>query len=150
MPRYVIIEQGVVTNAAIASSPIYDNWVQSDTAAIGDSYANGVFTSAVAPVVTPSHVMKSSAFWERFTQAELVAYEVACQHNPADAAPNQSRSAKLRIFRRDVDADKFFDVLQAKRANKVTGLLVTEAILTAPRATSILTDPLASDEVYRG
>ena len=89
----------------------------------------------------------SEAFWDRFTNAELVAFEVACQDIPTDTAANRNRQAKLRIFRREVDKDGFFDFTNAKRTNKVSGLLVTEGILTADRATAILTDPIQPGEV---
>ena len=90
--------------------------------------------------------IRSDAFWDRFTAAELVAYEVACQHNPADTPTNQNRSAKLRIFRRDVDRFEAVDLSSAKVQNKMNGLMVTELILTAPRATQILTDPIQASE----
>jgi hypothetical protein len=42
--RYLIIKDGVVTNAAVADEPLGDNWVQSDTGTIGDLYDGETFT----------------------------------------------------------------------------------------------------------
>lgn len=47
--RYVIIEDGVVTNAAVADEPFGANWVQSDTANIGDLYDGVDFTAPPTP-----------------------------------------------------------------------------------------------------
>lgn len=43
--RYAIIENGIVTNIAVANFPIADNWIASDTAKIGDEYNGGQFTT---------------------------------------------------------------------------------------------------------
>ncbi|WP_313473945.1 DUF4376 domain-containing protein [Stutzerimonas kunmingensis] len=42
--NYAIIENGIVSNIVVASEALADNWVASQTAAIGDHYAAGVFT----------------------------------------------------------------------------------------------------------
>ena len=42
--RYAIIEDGKVTNVAVADAPLTPAWIASDTAQIGDTYANGEFT----------------------------------------------------------------------------------------------------------
>jgi hypothetical protein len=47
--RYLIIEDGIVTNAAAATEPLGDNWVQSDTGAIGDLYDGETFTAPPTP-----------------------------------------------------------------------------------------------------
>tara|TARA_R110000787_G_C13397420_1_gene443161 strand:- start:1280 stop:1618 length:339 start_codon:yes stop_codon:yes gene_type:complete len=47
---YAIVENGVVTNRVVAEEPASDNWVQSNSADIGDLYADGVFSTApIAP-----------------------------------------------------------------------------------------------------
>jgi hypothetical protein len=43
--RYVIIENGIVVNAAVADEPFGGGWVQSDTANIGDLYDGETFTA---------------------------------------------------------------------------------------------------------
>jgi hypothetical protein len=47
--RYVIIEDGVVTNAAVADEPLGSNWLQSDTADIGDLYDGENFSKPPTP-----------------------------------------------------------------------------------------------------
>lgn len=42
--RYAIIENDKVTNVAVADEPLADNWIASDSAQIGDTYADGKFT----------------------------------------------------------------------------------------------------------
>lgn len=41
--RYAIVENGAVTNVAMAYEPLASNWVESDTASIGDLYIDGKF-----------------------------------------------------------------------------------------------------------
>jgi hypothetical protein len=50
--RFVIIENGIAVNAAIAEQALADNWIASDTAAIGELYQDGQFTTP-DPVVDP-------------------------------------------------------------------------------------------------
>jgi hypothetical protein len=47
--RYLIIEDGIVTNAAVADEPLGDNWVKSDIGAIGDLYDGETFTAPPTP-----------------------------------------------------------------------------------------------------
>ena len=42
---YAIIENGKVTNIAVSESPLEANWIESEIAKMGDSYADGVFTT---------------------------------------------------------------------------------------------------------
>jgi hypothetical protein len=50
--KYAIIENNTVVNVALANTPLADNWIASETAAIGDRYENGQF-STPEPVVDP-------------------------------------------------------------------------------------------------
>lgn len=54
--NYAIVENGVVVNIAVAYQALAPNWVQSDTAAIGDLYSNGVFTKPDPVVAVPDQV----------------------------------------------------------------------------------------------
>lgn len=47
--RYAIVEQGIVKNIAVSEEPLDEEWIQSDTAQIGYSYADGVFTPPASP-----------------------------------------------------------------------------------------------------
>jgi hypothetical protein len=49
MSKYAIIEDGKVVNIAKANEALADNWVQSDSAAIGDLYDGTSFTKPPAP-----------------------------------------------------------------------------------------------------
>jgi len=49
MSKYAIIEDGVVANIAKANEALAPNWVQSDSAAIGDLYDGASFTKPPAP-----------------------------------------------------------------------------------------------------
>jgi len=43
--RFAILdENNVVANVAIGDTALFDNWIASDTALIGDTYAGGVFS----------------------------------------------------------------------------------------------------------
>lgn len=50
--NYAIIENDIVVNVAVSESPLADNWIASEVAAIGDTYENGQFRKPV-PVVDP-------------------------------------------------------------------------------------------------
>lgn len=54
--KYAIIENNTVINVAIADAPLAANWIQSETAAIGDAYENGDF---IKPVVPPPPIPTS-------------------------------------------------------------------------------------------
>lgn len=47
--KYAIIENNIVINVALANAPIADNWIASDTAAIGDTYENNQFIKPQPP-----------------------------------------------------------------------------------------------------
>ena len=77
--KYAIIENGIVTNVAMAGGPMADNWIETDTAGPGWTYDNGVFT---APVIVPpvaNKVITALAFRSRFTQAEKQAIYTAAK-----------------------------------------------------------------------
>lgn len=50
--KFAIIENSKVVNVALADQPLADNWVESETAAIGDEYTNGTFATP-SPTVDP-------------------------------------------------------------------------------------------------
>lgn len=47
--RYAVVDDGVVTNVAVAYEPLFPNWIESDTASIGDLYINGEFVKPTPP-----------------------------------------------------------------------------------------------------
>jgi hypothetical protein len=54
--KYAIIQNGFVTNVAVAEAPLEDNWIASEVAAIGDSYIDGQF---VKPQVISAPIPES-------------------------------------------------------------------------------------------
>jgi len=60
--KYAIIENNIVTNIAKSESALADNWIASETAAIGDSYENGEFIKPPAsPTPIPAVVSRFQA-----------------------------------------------------------------------------------------
>lgn len=47
--RYAIVVDGVVSNIAVAIEPLASNWIESDTASIGDLYIDGQFVKPTPP-----------------------------------------------------------------------------------------------------
>ena len=69
--KYAIIENGKVVNTAIADAPIAANWIQSDTAGIGDAWDGSDFTAPVVPTppVVPNQtewLIDIGPFFDRF------------------------------------------------------------------------------------
>lgn len=58
--KFAIIENSKVVNVALAEQPLADNWIASETAAIGDEYANGAFTTPT-PMVDPLEYQRQRA-----------------------------------------------------------------------------------------
>lgn len=77
--KYAIIENGIVTNVALAGGPIAPNWVETDTAGIGWTYSNGVFAAPVIPEPPVTRSITVLAFRSRFTQAEKQAIYTAAK-----------------------------------------------------------------------
>lgn len=101
-------------------------------------------TAFAAPVAPVYRKIRTEAFWERFTNGELVDYDVAMQHNPADNANAKKAAAKLRIFKADADASGY----RKLDSNKVIDFVNTLNILGAGRAATILNTPITKDEAY--
>jgi hypothetical protein len=52
--NYAIIENNIVVNVALSDAPLENNWIASETAAIGDRYENGQFIKPVVPEPEPA------------------------------------------------------------------------------------------------
>lgn len=46
---FAIVENGVVVNIAVAYEPLAQNWIESESADIGDLYINGQFVKPTPP-----------------------------------------------------------------------------------------------------
>lgn len=67
---FAIVEDGRVVNCALAVAPLFDNWIESDTAAIGDLYDEGagIFSKPVVPVTRDGLIAAVTALrWEKMT-----------------------------------------------------------------------------------
>ena len=90
--------------------------------------------------------IRTDKFWERFNVAELVDYDVAMQHNPADTTNAKRAAGKLRVFQRQMDIKGFVPLGAQKIIDFVNGL--APSVLTAARAAAILSAPITADEAY--
>ena len=90
--------------------------------------------------------IRVEAFWARFTAAELVDFDIACQHNPADSNAAKKDAARLRVFRWQTDLRGFVR-LGAALTSTVVGQLVP-AVLTAARRDAILGTAVTAAEAY--
>ena len=102
-----------------------------------------VVLGRAAPSETRSRI-KTQAFWDRFTNAELVDYDVAMQHDPAATNAAKKAAAKLRIFRREASDAGFVSLAKNRVVAFVQGL--EGGVLQAGRAATILGAPITDDE----
>ena len=107
-----------------------------------------IFEAPAAAKPANRHIT-TEAFWDRFTTAENVDFEVACQHNAAASAALQKDAAKLRIFRRTADVNGFVVLGKNKVQSFLTSLESAQngvTILAAGRAAAIFNAPITDDE----
>jgi len=97
--KYAIIENSTVVNIAVADAPLADNWIESDTAAIGDTYENGQF-------VTPSPDADAAAAEVRAERNKLLSESDWTQ--VIDAPVDQAAWAVYRQDLRDVPSQAGF------------------------------------------
>ena len=88
--------------------------------------------------------IQTSAFWDRFTNAELVDYDVAMQHDPSASNAQQKAAARLRIFRREASDAGVVNLTKSRVVSFVQGL--EGGVLQAGRAATILGAPITDDE----
>ena len=86
--HYAIIENSVVVNIAVADEPLENNWIATETGAIGDIYENGQFTKP-EPIYDPlayqkQRMMEYPSPFDyldgvvKGDQAQIDAYVAAC------------------------------------------------------------------------
>ena len=82
--KYAIIENGVVTNVALADSPLASNWVASDAASIGWAYDGANFTAPA--VYVPTLAEQSSSVRSKRTGLLKETDWTQLADSPADSA----------------------------------------------------------------
>jgi hypothetical protein len=75
-----------------------------------------------------------------------VDYDVAMQHNPADNNAAKKAAAQKRVFQRQSDIKGFVRLNAQAVQDFINGL--APGVITAARATTILTTPITADEAY--
>lgn len=157
MSKFAVVDSGIVTNIAVAGGPMASNWISiqgiTPQPGIGWSYNGSTFTEPPAPDPIVYKLIKAEYFWERFTNSELVDYEVAMQHDPAASNNNKKDAAKMRIFREDTNQSGYRNLSKNKVTTFVAGLesaMNGVTVLAAGRANIILTTPITQEEAYQG
>jgi hypothetical protein len=108
--------------------------------------------TVIAATKPVAELITVEAFWDRFTQAETLNYEVAKQHNAAATLALQKDAGKLRIFQDTAYALGYVKLGKNKVQNFVTSLESSQngiVILAAGRAAAILNAPIIDDEEYK-
>ena len=59
--RYAIVQNGTVTNVVKSAEALAENWIQSESAGIGDTYENDQFTTPETIIDVPQEVTMASA-----------------------------------------------------------------------------------------
>ena len=85
------------------------------------------------------------AFLQRFTEAELVAVELAKLHNPAASQTQNELAAALRAHQLKLDAAKWVDLLHPETVAGVNSL-ETVGLLATGRASVILSTSISDNE----
>lgn len=143
--RYALIQSGRVVTVVEQDAPpiVAGKWVDCTALRAGPGFKwdGSTFTEPPKPAV---HNISTAAFWDRFTNPELVDYDVAMQHDPAASNAAQRAAARLRIFRREASDAGFVNLAKNRVAAFVQGL--EGGVLQAGRAATILGAPITDDE----
>lgn len=86
-------------------------------------------------------------FRNRFTTTEKVMLEMASLDNPTVTLQERQMAAMLRVFLKDLDNAVFID-LDRPEIQASLQQLVALGLLTAPRVTQIINDPISAVEAY--
>ena len=141
MPRYMLIENGMAVNAVSVVDPQqFPSWtlVQSDTARIGDLYANGAFVTPEPPAPTPSPtdwLIDIGPFFDRFGAAKM----------PLLMSTNTTVQALVK----DLQVRKWIDLQRPDVATGIDALIALGVPgMTAELKTAILTTPPTAEENF--
>lgn len=166
--KFAIIENSLVANIGLADSPLAEHWVEiadGQDVAIGDLYADGVFTKPTAPTPPVNKRMTKSAFQARFpksadgisskfdlmllflTDGDYSAYLVP------DAQTRFGLKALITAGKNKMDSSLSVD-MGVTDAAMFTGLLMQASIPAAFRLTSderakIIALPVLDSEAFK-
>ena len=116
---------------------------------IGWSYADGTFTAPAVIAAVPVRRVTRLAFRNRFTQAELVALEMAALDVPTATPVDRQKSASLRVMNTNLSTATYIDLTRPDTRGGVQQLQAT-GLLAAGRAAQILDAPVTPEEAYVG
>ena len=156
MARITLIRAGSVENVieadmAFAEGLGYDFAVESDAAGIGWQYIGGEFIAPTPagpePEIPPNRRITRLAFRNRFTQAELVALEIAGLDDPSAPMQQRQQAAAIRVMQRQVGEATFIDLDRPDTRAGVQQLEVG-GLIASGRALEILDAPVQPMEAY--
>lgn len=136
--RYAIIESDIVTNVAESAEALTPNWVQSDDAAIGWAYVDGVFIAPPPPPPAPVPVdpyewlIDIGPYMDRFGAAKM--------------AVLTSPDVAVKAIIQDMMGRKYIDLARADVAQGLAYIGTVVAAITPALQTTILTTPVALSE----
>lgn len=149
MPVLAIIRDGRVDNVILA-----DDWPDSvdvtdmnPRPSIGWAYDGQVFTPVERQQEPQPRKITRLAFRQRFTQAEMVALEIAGLDDPTAPMQQRQLAASVRVMQRQVSDATYIDL---DRPDTRAGVQQLEAvgILAPGRALEILDAPIQPSEEY--
>lgn len=109
-----LIENDLVKNVIIGSTENFPQGIDvtnmSPRPAPGWSYVDGVFAPPAPTEETAERHITRLAFRQRFTQAELVAIEMACLDDPTASMANRQTAASIRVMQRQVAEASYIDL----------------------------------------
>jgi hypothetical protein len=91
-------------------------------------------------------VISTTAFWDRFTTNERADFLIASQIDLTAATAVRRAAAKRQLRRQDIDREGIVR-LKSSKTQAFVNDMVTDGILTAPRADAILNTPGTDDEL---
>lgn len=148
-----LIDAGIVVNAIIGDTVDFPDAVDvtdlDPRPGPGWTYDGVTFTPPEPAVELVSRKITRLAFRNRFTQAELVALEIASLDDPSATMAARQQAASLRVMNANLATASFIDL---DRADTRAGVMQLEAggLLAAGRGAAILDAPIDPEEVPTG
>lgn len=144
LPNGVLRDEGLETEASIPADLNNSDWQEFLSWQVEGNTPDPMIAVTVTPI---KRWITRLAFFNRFTIAEQVTLEIGSVDNPNASMAQRQLEAMLRVFMRNANSSTYIDL---DRPDVVQGLntLATYGLITAARATEILTATLKPEEVY--